>query len=110
MVGELPDDNEVCNACNGVPSPLLRVLLGAKGGEQTGQDHDDIGNDGDQDVATVEASKESQVEQEERSGKTPVNVTGPVDLTVNILGGVGNVAVALNNSGVVVADTDTSSL
>ena len=79
VVGELPDDDEVGNAGNGVPAPLLGGRLAAESGEETSQDHDDVGNNGNEDVATAEASKKGEVEKKERSGDGPVNVTSPVD-------------------------------
>ena len=108
--GELPDDDEVGNACDGVPSPLLGSALGAESGEQTGEDHDDVGDDGDQDVATVKTGEQAEVEQEERGGQAPVDVAGPVDLAVDILVGVRDVLVGLGLGGVVVADTVASGL
>lgn len=102
--GEHPDDDEVGDAGNGVPAPLLRSALGAVGSEETGQNHDDISNNGQQDVATAETGEESQVEEEKRGGQAPVNVTGPVDLAVDVVGGVGDVTVRVSDGGAVVAD------
>merc|ERR1739838_356565 len=93
VVGELPDNDEVSNAGNGVPAPLLRGALSAVGGEETSQDHDQISDDGDQDAAAVHASEQAQVEQQERGGNGPVDVTGVVDLTVDVVGGVRDVLV-----------------
>merc|ERR1712087_59285 len=103
VVGELPDDDEVSNAGNGVPAPLLRGALSAVGGEETGQDHDQVSDDGDQDAAAVHASEQAQVEQQERGGDGPVDVTGVVDLTVDVVGGVRDVLVRLALHNVVVA-------
>jgi hypothetical protein len=102
--GEHPDDNEVGNAGNGVPAPLLRGALTAVSGEETGKNHDDIGNNGQKDVATAETGEHGQIEEEERGGQAPVDVTGPVDLAVDIVGGVRDVAVRVSDSGAVVAD------
>jgi hypothetical protein len=103
--GEHPDDNEVGNAGNGVPAPLLRSALVAVSGEETSQNHDDISNDGQKDVATAETGEHGQIEEEERGGQAPVDVTGPVDLAVDIVGGVRDVAVRVSDGGAVVADT-----
>lgn len=107
--GKHPDNNEVGNASNSVPAPLLRGTLAAEGGEQTGEDHDDIGDDSHEDVATADTSQKAEIEKEERGSDAPVNVAGPVDLAVDVLGGVRNVLVCLTDGGVVVADTVTSS-
>ncbi len=104
MVDELPDDNEVGNAGNGVPAPLLGGALRAEGSEETGQDHDDIGNDGNEDGPAVHASEEAQIEEQERGGDGPVDVAGPVDLAVDVLLGVWNVLMLLLDDDVVVAD------
>ena len=104
VVDELPDDNEVGNAGNGVPAPLLGGLLRAEGSEKAGEDHDDVGNNGDGDVGTGKASEQGQVEEKERSGDGPVNVAGPVDLAVNVVLSGRDVLVVLLLGGVVVAN------
>ena len=108
--GEHPDDNEVGDAGNGVPAPLLRSTLAAKGGKETGKDHDDIGNKSEEDVTTAKTSEEAEIEKEERSGKGPVDISCPVNLTVDVLGRVWNVLVGLLDNDVVVADTVSSGL
>jgi hypothetical protein len=102
---ELPDNDEVGNAGNGVPAPLLGGLLRAERGEETSEDHDDVGNNGDQDVGTGKTSEQRKVEEEERGGDGPVDVASPVDLAVDVVLGVGDVLVVLNLGGLVVADT-----
>lgn len=102
---ELPDNNKVGNAGNGVPAPLLGGLLRAERGEETSENHDDVGNNGDQDVGTGKTSEQRKVEEQKRGGDGPVDVTGPVDLAVDVVLGGGNVLVVLLLSGVVVADT-----
>lgn len=104
MVDELPDNDEVGNAGNGVPAPLLGGLLRAEGSEETSENHDDVCNNGDQDVGTGKTSEQRKVEEQKRSGDGPVNVTGPVDLAVDVVLGGGNVLVVLLLGGVVVAD------
>jgi len=99
------DEGKEGNAGHGVPAPLLRSTLAAESGEKTGKDHDDVGNDDEESVSSRETGKKAEIEEEERSGQGPVNVTGPVDLTVDILGGVWDVLVALGDLGVVVGDT-----
>lgn len=50
---KLPDDYEVGQARNGVPAPLLGCALVAVRGEETSEDHDNVGNNGNQDLGTV---------------------------------------------------------
>ena len=92
---KVPEDKEEGNAGEGVPAPLLGSLLRAKASKQTGKDHDDIGNNHHDHVSTRHASKETEIEEQERGGDAPVDVTGPVDLTVGGGEGVGNVVVLL---------------
>ena len=105
VIDELPDNDEVGNAGNGVPAPLLGGLLRAEGSEETSENHDDVGNNGNQDVGTGKTSEQSKVEEQKRGGDGPINVTGPVDLAVDVVLGGGNVLVVLLLGGVVVADT-----
>lgn len=100
----MPDDDEVGNAGNGVPAPLLRVAFGAESGKETSEDHDHVGNDGHEDVGTVEAGEETEIEQQERGGDGPVDVPGKEDLTVDVVLGVGHVRVALIDHNVVVGN------
>lgn len=102
--GELPDNDEVGNAGNGVPAPLGGSVLTAKGSKETGEDHDQVGNDGNDNVATAEAGEQRQVEKEERGGDAPVNVAGPVDLAEDDSLGVGADLVRLGDDVLVVGD------
>lgn len=102
---ELPDDNEVGNAGNRVPAPLLGGLLRAEGGEETSENHDDVGNNGNQDVGTGKTSEQRKVEEQERGGEGPVDVAGPVDLAVDVVLSGGNVLVVLLLLGVVPANS-----
>lgn len=104
VVDELPDDDEVGNAGNGVPAPLLGGLLRAEGGEETGEDHDDVGNNGDQNVGTGKTSEQSKVEKQERSGDGPVDVASPVNLAIDVVLGGRDVLVVLLLGGVVPAN------
>lgn len=98
---QVPEDKDEGNAGDGVPAPLLRSVLGAESSEETGENHENIGNNHHDQVSTGHASKETKVEEQERSGDGPVDVTGPVDLTVGGGESVGNVVVllTLNNLG-----------
>lgn len=61
--GQLVDDHEVGNACNTVVSPLVITVVG-QGSEETGQNHDNIGNDGNENIATRQAGQESEIQQQ----------------------------------------------
>lgn len=108
VVDELEDDDQVCNACNGVPSPLLWCALSSVCSKETSEDHDKVSNDQDQDVSTVQASEEGEIEQEERSGEGPIDVSAVEDLSVDVLVGVLVVAVARWDDDVVVVDSVSS--
>jgi len=92
--GELVDNDKVSDAGHGVVSPSGALLIGETG-KETSQDHDEIGNNGNKETGTVQASKEAKVQKQEWSGNTPVDVTSPVDFTVKGLVCVGNVLVRL---------------
>jgi len=82
---ELVHDDEVGNASPGIVSPLLGLIVGNEGSEEAGDDHNEIGHDGNENAGSVEAGKEAEIKEEEGSGEGPVDVTGPVDLTVDVL-------------------------
>lgn len=102
---KLPDDNEVCEAGNGVPSPLGRSTLRAESSEETSEDHDKISGNGNGEVSTVHASQETKIEEQKWSGDSPVNVTSPEDLAMDLVVGVRNVVVLLTEVDVVNRDT-----
>ena len=102
MKGQVPDDDEVGETGNGVVSPLGWVVLSAESSKETGQDHDNVSNDSQKGVSTVEASEEAEIEEKKRGGDGPVDVTSPVNLAVDVLGGVRDVLVLLSDDGVVV--------
>ena len=60
---KLVDDHEVGNASHGIPAPLRRALDG-ESSEETGEDHDDVSDDSDEDIGTAETGNESQVEEQ----------------------------------------------
>jgi hypothetical protein len=105
VYGKVPDDEEVGYTGNGVPSPLGRGALSAESSEETGQDHDNVGEDGHGKVSTVHASEETKVKKQERGGQGPVDVAGPEDLALNVVVCVGNVVVLLTDVDVVDGDT-----
>ena len=103
--GKVPDNEDIGNAANGVPAPLLGSTLLAKGSKETGQDHDEIGNDGHEDVSTRHASQQTKIKDQERCSQAPVNVTSPEDLAVNLLEGIRNVIMLLANGDLLDGDT-----
>lgn len=90
---KVPDNKDVSNAGNRVPAPLLGGTLGAVGGEETSQDHDEVSDNGHEDVGTRHAGQETEVEQQERRGDGPINVASVVDLAVDRLVRVGDMVV-----------------
>ena len=58
---ELIDDNQVGEAGHSVPSPL-GALLYSKGSEETSQDHDDVGNNGHEDICPRQTSEQCKVQ------------------------------------------------
>ncbi len=105
---ELVDDDEVSNAGNSVPSPLLTIVL-AESSEEASQNHDDVCNDGNEDASTVHACQESQVEEEKWCSHAPVNISGPEHLAEDMFDSVGNVLVCLLDNDVCVRVSVTSS-
>lgn len=81
---QVPDDNKVGNASNGVPSPLL-CSSRAVGSEKAGDDHDQVSNDGHEHSATVHSGEEHEIEEQKRGGNSPINVASPVHLAVDIV-------------------------
>lgn len=105
---ELVDNDEVSNAGPCVPAPLLAVTSSV-GSEETGQDHNLIGNESDEDVGTSKTSEKSKIEQQKWGSDTPVNISGPVDLSVDdVLSVWQTVLVAGGLDNLVVVDTITS--
>ena len=92
------DNDEVSSASHGIVSPL-GTLVSAEGSEETGKDHDEISNDGDEDAGTIESGEEGKIQEQEWGGDTPVDVTGPVDLTLNGVGGIRGVLVGFLDHG-----------
>ena len=58
---ELVDDGQVGDASNGIPTPFWSFLK-SEGGEEAGQDHDDISDDSHEDAGTVKTGQEAKVE------------------------------------------------
>lgn len=108
VYSKLVDDHKVGNASDGVVSPLLSTLV-SESSEEASQNHDQISNDGDEDVSTAQSSEEGKVEEQERGRDTPVDVASPVHLAVDVLSGVGSVLVGFLDDNVVIRDAVTGS-
>lgn len=90
-------DYEERDARDGIPAPALGGGVRA-GEEQPREDHDGVGEQGDEDVAAVETRDEGQREQDQRGGQRPVDPTDPEDLAEDVQDGVGDVVlVALDD-------------
>jgi hypothetical protein len=87
---ELVHDDQVRHARHGVPAPALPIGVRARE-EQSRQDHDGIGEQGDEDVGAVNAGDEGEGEQREGRGEDPVNPAHPEDLAEDMERGVGDV-------------------
>lgn len=104
---QLPEDDEVCEAGDGVPAPLLAISA-AKRGEETSENHNYVGDNGDEEVGSVHAGEETEIEKEKWCGDGPVDVSGPEDLAVHMLDGVGSVLVDFLDDDVCVSVSITS--
>ncbi len=105
---KLVDDNEVGNASHGVVTPL-GSSLGSKGSKETGEDHDHISDNGNENVGTAQATKEAKIQKQEWGGNTPVDVSSPVDFTLNDIVSVREVLLGMLDLGLVDGDTITDS-
>lgn len=83
---QVPNNNQVGNASNCVPAPLLSVGC-AVGSKETSDDHNQVSDNCHEHDTAVHASEEHEVEKKKRSSDSPVNVTSPVDLAVDIVVG-----------------------
>ena len=101
---ELVDNNEVGNACHGIVTPF-RSFLRSKGCEETSENHDDISNDGNENVGTAQAAEKRKIQKQEWGGDTPVNVTGPVNFTVDNVVGVWKVLLRVLDLNLIHRDT-----
>ena len=68
--GQLVHDNQVSDAGHSIISPGGAVVLG-KAGKQTGEDHENVGNNGHGDVGAAQAGEEGKVKKQEGSGNAP---------------------------------------
>lgn len=91
----VPDDKDVGNARDGIPAPLLARVLSSVGGEQTGQDHDEVCRNSHDRVGTINAGEQAKIQQQEGSGDSPINITSVVDLTAHLVVCVWDLAVGV---------------
>lgn len=91
----MPDDKKVGNAADGVPAPFLGSVFLAKGGEETGEDHDEIGDNGHESVGAIDSSQKTEIEEEKRRGDGPIDVASVVDLAALQVVGAGQLAVVV---------------
>ena len=106
--GELVNNYEVGDAGHCVVSPLWSFLL-VESSEETGKDHDDVSDNGNEDVSTAQAAEEAKIQEQKWGGHTPVDVTGPVDLTLNDIVGVGEMLLGVLDLDLIDGDTITNS-
>jgi len=97
--GELVDDDEESQAGESVVSPLLSVIVSV-GSEETKSNHEDISNNCNKDVGTVQSSKECKIKKEEWGGNGPIGIASPEDLSVNVVGDIWGVLVLVVDCGV----------
>lgn len=65
----MPDDEEVRDAPNGIPTPLLgRLSFLSKRREQAAQYHNDIRHNCHESMGTINAGQQAKVQQQQRRG------------------------------------------
>lgn len=104
--GKLVNDDEIGNASKRIPAPFLSIAT-AESSKQTSEDHDHIGNNGNQNVGTAETSQEAKIEKQEWGSDAPVDITGIVDLTIDVVDNIWHMLVLLDNLDLVESDTIT---
>jgi hypothetical protein len=100
----MPDYEDISDAGNCIPTPLLTSIV-AIGSKKSRQDHDEICEEEHDDVASIDASQQSEVEEQQWGCQAPVHITSPEYLTSNVEVGIWNpMLVVLGLAGVVGAD------
>lgn len=84
MNSELVDDHEVGNASYSIVSPLGALTRG-EGSKEASQNHDDVSDDGNEYVGTAQSSEEAEIHEQKWSSNAPIDITSPVDLTLNLV-------------------------
>ena len=102
---ELIDNDQVGNACHGIPSPHGSLIVDGEGGKETGQDHDEIGDNSNEDIGTSKTSQEGEIEEEKWGCQTPVDISRPVNLSVDDLLDIWEVLLGVGEDNFVLANT-----
>jgi hypothetical protein len=106
--GKLVDDDNVRNAGKCIPAPFLAISV-TKSSKHASEDHDQISNDGNENVGTTKASEEAEIKEQEWGSNTPVDVTCIVYFTLDDFDGIWNMlAVLLSDDDLVNSDAVTS--
>ena len=101
---ELVDDNEIGDAGHCVPAPLGR-FLNSEGSKETGENHDKVSDNCHKNAGTAQSGKEAKIEEQEWGGDTPIDITSPVNLTVDGLDSVSNMLVGVLDENLVLANS-----
>jgi len=96
---QMPDDHEVSHASNSVPTPLLGCALATECRKEASQNHDNIRNDGHEDMGTIETGQQAEIEEQEGCRDGPVDIASPVDLALHLGVGVRNVVMLMADMG-----------
>lgn len=78
---QMPNNNEVGEAGEDKHAPLLSGSRVSESGREAGHEHEDVGNDGHQEVCSVETAEHAKCKQEKWCCQDPVDKVGPEDLT-----------------------------
>jgi len=82
---DMPHDEQIRNARDGIPPPLLRRTRLTKRREQTGQNHNDIRHNCHERMRAANAADQAQVEDQQRRGQSPIDIARPVDLATHVV-------------------------
>lgn len=99
---DLVDEGHVGSAGDGVPDPA--AFVARKRGDEAGDEHDQVRRDGHEEVGTVHASHQGQIDDDERVRQRPVDVASPEHLPEVLLLRVGDMAVGFMRAGVLPGD------
>lgn len=91
----MPENEDIGHDADGIPTPFLGSVGMANSREETSKDPDEVGNDGEDGVSSINTSEKAQLESENGKSKDPVDVASPVDLTANLVVGVGHMLVVV---------------
>jgi len=97
--GQLVDDDQESKAGEGVVTPLLSVIA-SESSKEAESNHEDISDDGNNNVGTVQSSEEGKIQKKEWGSDSPVGITSPEDLTVDVVLDIWGVLVLVVNANV----------